>query len=99
MVSRFILFFCSGVLLLLFASCYDNPDPVGSGSFSKNDLIPTLIDTLCATQHTSTKAFLYTQNLERVMLGINTTTDNWKYEAWACIKFFRMTRFSSQCHH
>ncbi len=73
--------------LFIFLGCNNTPDPVGASFFPKSDFETTRVDTFRATQHTSTKYLLNTRYADRIMLGINTANNSWKYTAWSCLKF------------
>jgi hypothetical protein len=75
-------------MLLIFTGCNDKPDPVGHSALTSKDLQPVHVDTIYATQHNSTKYFQNTSEIDRIMLGINTSSNGWKYKAWSCIRFF-----------
>ncbi len=79
---RCLVCFCIASLLWLITGCYDEPDPVGAPVLPQMDFSPIQVDTFYATAHSSNYNLLYTQGIDRVMLGKFKT-----YEAWTCLKF------------
>jgi hypothetical protein len=84
--SFFCIVFTSASLLI--GGCTDEPNPVGFDVLPRTDLSPAQIDTVYANYHHTVPSLLATSTLDRMMLGITTTSDQWKYESWSCIKFF-----------
>jgi hypothetical protein len=86
-ILRFTFFFCVSILLALVSGCDDPPNAVGDGVLKADDFSPIRIDTFYATTHHSQKELLYSYGLDRTMVGRHSASNQWSYEAWACLKF------------
>jgi hypothetical protein len=87
-LPRFFLLSSIGTMLCLSLGCNDTPDPVGISTQPAADYGEVKVDTFYASVVQPTQPnLIFTENIDRVMLGKYQANQGQTYEAWTCLKF------------